>query len=431
MRLSAAIALLLALTQSTFRIGGGQDMPAEHGSLTVPANRARAESGTITVRYVRFRSKAARPGSPIVFLAGGPGDAATRAFAGMPRVFLDMLLETADVIAFDQRGTGTSEPRALCPPGGPAPLDAPTDPHRMLATMRERVRDCIQAHTQSGVDVAGFTTEQNADDVEALRAALGVPRITLLAGSYGTHLALSVARRHPRSVDRMALFGIEGPDDTLKLPANVDTVLEEIDREHPGLIESIRMLRKRLREQPWTKVLPNGQAVAVGEWDLQRRIAESLDTTREIASLASALPAMMSGDYSDLVRWAIPFRAARPLNLMNFAMDCASFATPGRLKLIASQEAASVLGPAMNFPLPGLCDIEGLPRLTDSFRQPVVSDVPSLLVSGTWDGRTPPQDARAVASSLRAAQVVTVPKASHGLFQEPAAIDALRGFLRR
>ena len=431
MKLGVTIAVLFALSQSTFRLGGGAEVPAEYGSIQVPANRQRPESGTILLRYVRFRSTASRPGAPIVFLAGGPGDAATRAFAGMPRTFLNALLETADVVAFDQRGTGTSEPSALCPPGAPAPLDAPADPNRMLEIMRERLRDCIQMQARSGVDAAGFTTEQSADDVEALRVALGVPRITLLGGSYGTHLALSVARRHPRSVDRMALLGVEGPDDTLKLPANVDAVLGEIDREHRGLVESIRTLRKRLREQPWTKVLPNGQAVTVGEWDLQRRIAESLDTTREIAALTSALPARMAGDYSDLVRWAIPSRAARPLNLMNVAMDCASFATSDRMALIAAQESASLLGAAMNFPLPGLCDVDGLPRLPDSFRQPVISSVRTLLISGTWDGRTPAANAMAAASTLSSAHRVTVPKASHGLFQEAAALDALQQFLRR
>lgn len=431
MKLRVSIALFLALSQSTFRIGGGEQMPAVHGSLHVPANRARPGAGAIVLRYVRFRSTAATPGAPIVFLAGGPGDAATRAFAGMPRAFLDMLLQSADVVAFDQRGTGASEPRALCPPGAPAALEAPADPDRMLEALRHRLRDCIQAQSRAGLDVAGFTTEQSADDVEALRVALGVPRISLLAGSYGTHLALSVARRHPGSIDRMALLGVEGPDDTLKLPANVDDVLAEIDRRHPGLIDSIRLLRTRLRERPWTKVLPDGQAVTVGEWDLQRRIAESLDTTREIASMASAVTAMMSGDYSDLVRWAIPFRAARPLNLMNLAMDCASFATADRLTRIASQEAGSLLGTAMNFPLPGLCDVEGLPRLPDSFRRPVNAAVPALLVSGTWDGRTPPANAAAAASSMTAAELVTIPGASHGLFQEPAAIDALRGFFRR
>jgi pimeloyl-ACP methyl ester carboxylesterase len=431
MRLAAATLLFVTFAQSSFRIGGGDEMPAEHGAIRVPANRARAESGTIQLRYVRFRSSAQKPGAPIVFLAGGPGDAATRAFAGMPRAFLEMLLETADVIAFDQRGTGTSEPRAVCAPAAIGALEAPSDPARMIAVQRERLRACLDAHAKAGTDVKGLTTEESADDVEALRAALGAERVSLLAGSYGTHLALAVARRHPKSVERMALFGVEGPDDTLKLPANVDGILKEIDGAHPGFVESIRTLRARLREQPWTKTLPNGQTVAVGEWDLQRRVSEALDSTREISALVSALPVMMGGDYSDLVRWAIPFRAARPLNLMNVAMDCASFATDARLRAITSQTASSVLGGAMNFPLPDLCGVDGLPRLSDAFRAPLRGDIPTLLVSGTWDGRTPPANAAAVAATMPRAKVVTLPKASHGLFQEPAAIDALRAFLKK
>ena len=65
-----------------------------------------------------------------------------------------------------------------------------------------------------------------------------------------------------------------------------------------------------------------------------------------------------------------------------------------------------------------------------AFRQPFPSEVPALLVSGTWDGRTPPANADAVAATMAATRVVTIPRASHGLFQEPAAIDALRVFLR-
>lgn len=61
--------------------------------------------------------------------------------------------------------------------------------------------------------------------------------------------------------------------------------------DHSRLIASIRTLEGRLRERPWTKVVPNGQAVSVGEWDLRRWVAESLDTTREIAALAPGSPA--------------------------------------------------------------------------------------------------------------------------------------------
>ena len=415
----------------SFRVGGGETVPAEFGSLQVPSNRHRAGARALVLRYVRFASTAEKPGAPIVFLAGGPGDAGTRAFAGMPREFLDMLRANADVIAFDQRGTGTSEPSAMCPPAAIAPLAAAFVPSEALLVLRDRLRACVQRLASAGVDVAGLTTEESADDVEALRAALGVPKVTLLAGSYGTHLALAVARRHPTRVARMALLGVEGPDHTLKLPANVDAVIREIDLKHSGFADSIRQVRDRLRAQPWTKTLPNGQTVTVGEWDLQRRVADALDTTREIEALVTALPSMMAGDYSDLVRWAIPFRTARPLNVMNVAMDCASYASAGRLASIREQTPHFLIGNAMNFPLPDLCDVPGLPRLGDGFRSPLVSDIPTLLVSGMWDGRTPPVNGAEVSRTLSNAEILSIPGASHGLFQEVAAVAALRRFLAK
>lgn len=415
--------------QKDFRVGGGEAVPAEFGSLPVPSNRHRPGSRELTLRYVRFPSSAKKPGGPIVFLAGGPGDAATRAFAGMPRDFLEMLRATGDVIAFDQRGTGTSEPSAMCPPAALAPLASAFVPSDALPGLKERLRTCLQQLESTGVDAMGLTTEESADDVEALREALGVPKLTLLAGSYGTHLALAIARRHPTRVAKMALLGVEGPDHTLKLPANVDAVIREIDSKHSGFADSIRQLRDRLRAQPWTKTLPNGQAVTVGEWDLQRRVADALDTTREIDALVAALPVMVAGDYSDLVRWAIPFRTARPLNVMNVAMDCASYASAGRLAAIHEQTPHALIGNAMNFPLPDLCDVPGLPRLGDGFRSPLVSDIPTLLVAGTWDGRTPPINSAEVGRTLSHAEILSIPGASHGLFQEPAAVAALRRFL--
>ena len=419
-----------AVEAVAFEIGGGESIPAERGSFAVPKNRtAAARVETMTLRYVRFPSTSPQPGPPLVFLAGGPGDAATRAFRGMPRDLLDRLRALADVIAFDQRGTGLSDPAAVCPPGSPAPLDRPLDPAALVAAMRARLTTCLAGLAASGVDVGGLTTEESADDLEDLREALGARQLMLLAGSYGTHLALAVARRHPGAVARMALLGVEGPDDTVKLPIRVDDTLNRIDAAHPGLVASVRALLERLRREPWTKTLPNGQAVTVGPWDLQRRVAESLDTVPEIDALGPAMAGMQQGDYSDLIRWTIPFRMPRPLNVMNLAMDCASFASTERLARVREQASATLLGDAMNFPLPGVCDVPGLPRLPDSFRAPVISAVPALLVTGTFDGRTPPPNAEAVAKGLSRATVLIIPGASHSLFRDAAAMTAAVEFL--
>lgn len=433
-----AIVILTALTagavpfaphQDTFAIGGGAVIAADHGSFTVPAVRTPAATGSLTLRFVRFRSTASQPGPPIVFLAGGPGDAATRAFHGMPRQVLDSLTAISDVIAFDQRGTGTSDPANItCAPKEGAPLDQPLDPTELGAVMRRQLSECL---TRATIDAAAFTTVESADDLAALADAIDAKRILLLAGSYGTHLAMAGARQHPSVIAGMALLGVEGPDDTLKLPARVDGVLADIDRAHPGVRVKVGTLIDRLRKAPWTKTLPNGQRITVGPWDMQRRVADALSSTRDIAALVAALDPMMAGDYSDLVRWAIPFRSQRPMSLMHVAMDCASFGSSGRLAEIRAQAPASLLGDAINFPLPEICDTPGLPRLPDTFRAPLVSSVPALLVAGTFDGRTPPPNVVDAAKGLANARTLFIPGASHALFQETQAMAAVVDFFTR
>jgi pimeloyl-ACP methyl ester carboxylesterase len=415
---------------TTFTVAGGVTVPVEPGEFTVPAVRRDPASPRIRLRYLRFRSTAPRPKAPIVFLAGGPGDAASRAFRGMPRAVLDALTGIADVIAFDQRGTGLSEPTAvLCPPAGGQPLDAPLDLDAYATSMKDRLTVCLPQLEAAGIRVAGFTTEESADDIDDLRKALGAPHVLLLAGSYGTHLALATARRHPPAVAGMALLGVEGPDDTVKRPSRVEATLAEIDKAKPGLVATVRQLLERLERQPWSKTLPNGQRVTVGVSDLKRRIADALDTVQEIDALPAALAAMSAGDYSDLVRWTIPFRSARPINVMHVAMDCASYASEPRLAAVRAEALTALVGDTMNAPLPAVCDAPGLPRLGDEFRAPVSSSIPALFISGTFDGRTPPANADAAAAHFTRAEHVVIAGASHGLFREEAAMAAVVRFL--
>jgi pimeloyl-ACP methyl ester carboxylesterase len=69
--------------------------------------------------------------------------------------------------------------------------------------------------------------------------------------------------------------------------------------------------------------------------------------------------------------------------------------------------------------------------LPDAFRLPLVSTVPALLVAGTFDGRTPPLNVTDAAKGLANAQVLFIPRASHGLFGEPAAMAAAVDFFTR
>ena len=353
-------------------------------SIVVPAVRGDASAGTITLRFLRFPATAAAPGAPIVLLAGGPGDAGTRMVAGMPPQLLAELRALGDVIAFDQRGTGTSDPQGLrCPPGELAPRDRAGHPDSLLALMLPSVRACIDAAAARGVRIDGLNTAESADDLEALRRAFGAEQLRFIAGSYGTHLALAAVRRHPHLVERMVLAGVEGPDHTLKLPSRTDTVLARVSRaKRPSLLEEIATLRTRLAEEPARYAFPAGQVIVLGAWDLERWIAESLDNVPEIDAVVGALPALLSGDFAELARATLRARLPRQLDLMNLAMDCASYASPEQLALIRAEAPQAILGDVINFPLPALCDAVGLSRLPDDFRASLHSDVRALLRSG-------------------------------------------------
>src|SRR5688572_17963039 len=56
-----------------FRHSGGVEVDAERGVFEVPEDRRDPGSRRIKLTYVRFASTAAKPGPPIIYLAGGPG----------------------------------------------------------------------------------------------------------------------------------------------------------------------------------------------------------------------------------------------------------------------------------------------------------------------------------------------------------------------
>src|SRR5215471_11396987 len=128
---------------------------AEVGHVRVPENRKNPGGRSIDLAYVRLR-------------ATGPGH-------GAP--LFQALRETGDVIAFDQRGTGISQADTGCARTWDFPLDSPGEPARLLPIARARLAECAQDVRARGVDLAGYNAAESAEDLEALREALGVRQI--------------------------------------------------------------------------------------------------------------------------------------------------------------------------------------------------------------------------------------------------------------
>ncbi|MFT6645980.1 MAG: pimeloyl-ACP methyl ester carboxylesterase, partial [Patiriisocius sp.] len=118
-------------------------------------------------------------------------------------------------------------------------------------------------------------------------------------------------------------------------------------------------------------------------------------------------------------------------DLMPLAMDVASGITAERLKLVNKQAESSLLGLALNFPMPQLNRQISDLDLGDNFRQEVISDVPTLLLTGTLDGRTYIDGQVEATAGLSTLTHVIVENAGHNLFmRSPQVTEVIHNFLQ-
>jgi pimeloyl-ACP methyl ester carboxylesterase len=388
----------------TFETIRGEKIPAEFGTLLVPENRSNPDSNLIELAFVRFKSTAKNPGPPIVYLAGGPGGSGIGAASGSRFALFSAFREVADVIAFDQRGTGYSKPDLGCYERLSAPLDVAPSRAMALSELRTNARGCIEYWRDvQRVDLTGYNTNESADDLEDLRKALGAKQISLWAISYGTHLALTTIRRHPQSINRAMLAGTEGPDHTYKLPSNIQKHLEdlaavikadpEIGKDIPDFLGLMKSVFDRLDAQPQTVEIVDPRTkqpvkVTVNKFVMQFIVANNIGTT-VTANFPALFYRASKGDFTNPAQvWLNTTRQSLG-SAMSYMMDCASGQTAARRERIASEARGTLLEDIFNFPFPEICEEWKAPDLGDAFRAPVTSNVPVLFISGTLDARTP------------------------------------------
>ena len=398
----------LKIKPYTFENNKKEKVDAEFGTLLVPENRSDSESNLIELAFVRFKSTAKSPGPPIVYLAGGPGGSGIGAARGSRFPLFMALREIADVIAFEQRGTGFSKPNLTCLNRLALPLDVPPAREAAIKELRENARDCaFYWRNVQRVDLSGYNTNESADDLEDLRKALGANQLSLWSISYGTHLSFAAMRRHPKSIHRAILAGTEGPDHTYKLPSNIQKHLEdlaavikadpEVGKEIPDFLGLMKSVFERLDAKPETVEITDPQTklkvkVIVNKFVMQYIVANNIGTT-DTARFPALFYRASKGDFTNPAQVWLNQSRSDIGNAMSYMMDCASGQTSSRRDLIARDAKGTLLEDIFNFPFPDVCTEWNAPDLGDEFRAPLKSDVPVLFISGTLDARTPVSNA--------------------------------------
>jgi pimeloyl-ACP methyl ester carboxylesterase len=158
----------------------------ECGYLIVPENRSRPNSPDIRIFVTVVKSHSPTPApDPIILLRGGLGSP-TQRFVERELSRYEAWLAKRDLIVFDQRGLGHSQPNLTCPEVHQSILQVFLGTNPTLDQQLAPRLACRDQWLKQGLDLAAYNTFETATDVADLWRVLGYEQVNLLGASYWT-----------------------------------------------------------------------------------------------------------------------------------------------------------------------------------------------------------------------------------------------------
>ena len=404
-------------------------MEARCGKVTVPEDWDRPEGRKISLHLAVLPARSDEPApDPLFLFAGGPGHAATESFIPVAAGFRRMRTKR-DVVLVDQRGTGRSHPLRC-----KAPRQA--NPYEELPPEQElRWLDACIKRLSAGSDLTQYTTTAAIRDFDHVRQQLGYGKINVYGVSYGTRVALSYLRRYPDRVRSVILDGVLPQDEVMgprimtESPANVKRLMLErckkdprCHKRFPRLGAEVNELERRLQEKPPSvKIIhprtgePLTTTLTWEGWALTLRIlGYSSETTALLPLLLHT--AHQRADFSLLASQAVFVADALHRSINSGLESCVLCAEDWPFfPRDESAWAGARYGRKELRSMARLCQRWPHRPVAASFKKPVVSSKPVLLISGQMDPVTPPLDAVQAARTLSNSRHLVVPGQGHGV----------------
>ena len=424
------------------------------GNLVVPENRTDPDSRMIELHVMLFGTASRNPDpDPLVYLAGGPGSSIVETSLYQLPLFL-RFLEERDVIVFDQRGVGASQPALDCPEDKEAVFDGL---NRHLTVEEERavhveaMRTCRERLAGEGVDLTGYNTSENAADVRDLRKAMGITEWNLYGVSYGTRLALATMRDYPQGI-RSVILDSTFPLDVdfyASIVPNAGRAFRNLfdecaesptcGRAYPDLEEKLYATAAVLDKQPGKATVFNPftrqthEVVVTGD-----RLVDTVFDALYVKDYIPLLPELIydAAEYEfDMFEFVfgtiigqIDFRSSG----MYFSTHCADeapYTTQAQVESASNSypRLAAYLEPESIF---DICDFWGS-EPNDIKSAPIDATIPTLILAGSFDPITPPEWGRRAGSVIPGSHYVEFPSAAHGILSSSdCSFDISLEFLR-
>lgn len=426
------------------------------GELVVWENRQDHEEGTLRLAVAILRSTADDPEpDPLVFLSGGPGDRWVHYTASlMERSLWKNLRESRDVIFYDQRGTGYSDPD-FCDKMDRVFYTVRflgLSPEEAMARRVEAARECRERMLEKGIDFSAYNSQTSARDLDDLRRTLGYEAWNLLGISYGARLALTAMRETPSGIRSVILDSTVPPNARVKvgrpgaLARSLDRVFahcaadEACRRAYPDLKADFYSWLDRLERAPIelamadTDRFPEGRLV-VDQSLVVLAVFQGL-YHRQFPPVLPLLVRAQGPEEAHVLRALADRMASAPganSRGLRLSVDCyevAPFNPPAQLDQARTEHPhlGKILEPRGQ--QSSLCEAWHDERADSSYFEPVKSELPTLIIGGEFDPITPPDYGRLVAATLPNSTFVEVPAHGHAVSPRTACTrDLVSRFL--
>ncbi|MFC7450049.1 alpha/beta hydrolase [Rhodococcus daqingensis] len=428
---------------------------ARCGQLVVPENRTTTGGRSLRLAVAIIPSETQPPAAdPIVFLTGGPGSDAILA----PPVPSDVgLNRNRDLILLTQRGDHSSQPALPCPEieefyarrvGLVYGAASTGDLYVQAAkACRERLAPIA--------DLAAFNSTESAYDLIDLRKALGIEQWNVYSHSYGTDLALIYMRQDAQAIRSVTLDGVTPPSvaspgwtwssakEAFDAMTKACAAQAECQARYPDLAETFTKLVNQLEERPVTTT------VTVPEVGDTTVVLDGNALLNWFVPVATHLPAEFPAAVDELAhgnpqrvaqQWAAAWVHPGTEGLFGWGLAlsvwCSEWvpfeSTDDQLR--KAQEAFPAFPDSVRAHAPQLpflreaCTVWDVPQAPASIRSVTESDIPTLALSGSFDGQTGAQWGSYVAQNLSQATVVSVPGVAHGIYTDPCAARVVASF---
>ena len=419
-------------------------LKAQCGILTVPEHRPNPRGRTIQLPVVRIPSVAQPPSpDPVVYLAGGPG---TNAIPQAPILVQVGLNQNRDLIIMNQRGVALTRPALTCPNIDRFNIEAVGLRYDSPDTGRLHVaatKECHDALVNQGIDLSAYNTTENSADFADLRKALRIAHWNVYGLSYGTYLALSLMRDHPEGIRSVIIDSVQPPSvATLgwtwtNANEGINNIFRACDaqprckRKYGDLASAFAKQVSQLEAKPLKirgRYSPDAKPVKVvlDGGALVNWLASVPDPIMQIPSYPSAIAELVQGRPTQIANSRAALADPAGIGTVGYGLlygvicrEWVPFEPESQILaqglLAFPTYPTSVLSLAPHLPfMTEDCGVWNVPRAPDSERRVTISSIPTLVMAGSFDGKTSPQWALYAARTLQNSTTVVIPGAGHG-----------------